>query len=139
MGEHVRDDVFKIVDMSVQRSGGSVDCFVRNPTEHQAILQAFFARTGGDYTRFNYLGEWHSHPVFEPVPSAVDVATMQSIVEEPSVGVNFLVLVVVKRAGRKKVEGSATIFQAKVLPRSVGIVSEETEAGASVLTRKCMS
>ena len=97
MGEHVRHDVFKVVDMSVQRSGGSVDCFVRDPTEHQATLQAFFARTGGDYTRFNYLGEWHSHPAFEPVPSAVDVATMQSIVEDPSVGVNFLVLVALLR------------------------------------------
>ena len=68
MGEHVRDDVFRVVDISVQRSGGSQTHFVRDPSSHAAQLDAFFARTGNDFTRFNYLGEWHSHPTFEPAP-----------------------------------------------------------------------
>src|ERR1700687_5436645 len=73
MGEHVGDDVFRVVEISVQRSGGSAACFVRDPVEHEAALQAFYVRTDSDYTRFNYLGEWHSHPMFEPVPSPMDV------------------------------------------------------------------
>jgi proteasome lid subunit RPN8/RPN11 len=73
MGEHVRDDIFRVVDISVQRSGGSQSCFIRNPTDHQAQLQDFFARTSEDYSRFNYLGEWHSHPSFTAAPSITDI------------------------------------------------------------------
>ena len=32
MGEHVRDEVFRIVDISVQRSGGDRACFIRQPS-----------------------------------------------------------------------------------------------------------
>ena|ERR1019366_1321347 len=91
MGEHVRDETFRVLEISVQRSGGSQSCFIRDPRSHQAQLQKFFAHTGRDYSRFNYLGEWHSHPSFDPLPSATDVATMQSIVDDPEVGANFLV------------------------------------------------
>src|SRR5258707_14116421 len=53
MGEHVRDEIFRLVDISVQRSGGSQACFIRNPADHQAQLQEFFGRTAEDYRRFN--------------------------------------------------------------------------------------
>jgi integrative and conjugative element protein (TIGR02256 family) len=92
MGEHIGDELFRVVEISVQRSGGTAACFIRHPNEHKAQLERFFAQTGNDYARFNYLGEWHSHPSFEPAPSETDVCTMQSIVEDPEVGVNFLVL-----------------------------------------------
>jgi [CysO sulfur-carrier protein]-S-L-cysteine hydrolase len=35
MGEHVRDEVFRIVDISVQRSGGDRACFIRRPEDHK--------------------------------------------------------------------------------------------------------
>ena len=35
MGEHVRDEVFRIVNISVQRSGGDRACFIRHPKDHQ--------------------------------------------------------------------------------------------------------
>src|SRR5690606_1513044 len=78
MGEHLYDDVFRIADITVQRSGGAKTCFVRQPHEHQAELNSFFERTGANYSRFNYLGEWHSHPSFDPLPSETDLQTMQS-------------------------------------------------------------
>ena len=133
MGEHVRDDVFRVVDISVQRSGGSEVCFVRDPAQHETTLQAFFARSGDDYARFNYLGEWHSHPTFEPVPSAIDVATMQSLVEDPAVGANFLVLLVVKMSGRRTIEGSAITFRSQCQPTSVAIRIEQAESGFRVV------
>jgi [CysO sulfur-carrier protein]-S-L-cysteine hydrolase len=128
MGEHVRDELFRIVDISVQRSGGSAACFTRDPAQHEATLQAFFARTGGNFTRFNYLGEWHSHPTFEPVPSTVDVATMQALVEDSAVGVNFLVLLVVRLAASRTIEGSATVFRPQMPPASVTFLTEKTES-----------
>ena len=54
MGEHVRDEVFRIVNISVQRSGGDRACFIRHPKSHKKALKKFFAQTGNDYTRFDY-------------------------------------------------------------------------------------
>jgi proteasome lid subunit RPN8/RPN11 len=112
MGEHLGDEVFRIAEISVQHSGGTSACFVRHPKEHAAYLKEFFERTGHDYTRFNYLGEWHSHPSFEALPSRVDAHTMQSLVCDRTVGVNFLVLLIVRLAQRRKIEVTATAFRA---------------------------
>lgn len=128
MGEHVADGVFRVVDISVQRRGGSHGHFVRDPESHGPQLRAFFDRMGRDFTRFNYLGEWHSHPTFAPAPSTVDVATMQSLVADRSVGVNFLVLLIVKLVASTSIEGSATVFAEGLKPIAVGVVSEQTEA-----------
>lgn len=125
MGEHVRDDVFRVVDISVQRSGGSQLRFVRDPFSHAAQLDAFFARTGNDFNRFNYLGEWHSHPRFDPAPSSIDCDSMQSIVNDPDVGVNFLVLLVVKLAERQKIATTATAFRPHLPSMSVILLSED--------------
>jgi integrative and conjugative element protein (TIGR02256 family) len=124
MGEHVRDELFRVLDISVQRFGGNEACFIRNPSDHHAQLQKFFSETGGDYTHFNYLGEWHSHPSFAAIPSVTDVQTMQSIIDDPAVGANFLVLLVVKLSG-KQTEATALAFRASTQPVSVLIVAKQ--------------
>jgi [CysO sulfur-carrier protein]-S-L-cysteine hydrolase len=129
MGEHVRDELFRVVDISVQRSGGSQSCFIRNPTDHQAQLQDFFARTRQDYSRFNYLGEWHSHPSFAAAPSITDIQTMQSIVSDPAVGVNFLTLLIVKLSCEKRFEATAVAFRMSAPPTDV-LVSVEVDSQA---------
>jgi [CysO sulfur-carrier protein]-S-L-cysteine hydrolase len=123
-GEHLHDELFRVVEISVQRSGGSQSCFIRNPKDHQTQLQEFFARTGKNYSRFNYLGEWHSHPSFEPVPSLTDIQTMQSLVDDPGVGVNFLVLLIARLAGNKQIELTASAFRAGTPPLSVALLPE---------------
>jgi hypothetical protein len=60
VGEHVEGETFRLVDFSVQREGGDASHFIRDPAQHEVFLQAFFERTGHDYARYNYLGEWHS-------------------------------------------------------------------------------
>lgn len=128
MGEDLGGGLFRIVEVSVQRSGGTHACFIRNPKDHQVYLEAFFARTGQDYTRFNYLGEWHSHPSFDAVPSGTDVETMQSIVSDPDVGANFLVLLIARRMG-KEIEATATVFMPQTMPFSVPLAVEpDTES-----------
>jgi integrative and conjugative element protein (TIGR02256 family) len=128
MGEHVQGEVFRVVELTVQHSGGTTACFIRHPHEHQAELERFFERTGADYKRFNYLGEWHSHPSFAPLPSETDVQTMQSIVSDPSVGANFLILLIVKLAGRQTLQISATAFRPDALPIDAGVVLEDADA-----------
>lgn len=123
MGEDLGDGNFRVVEVSVQRVGGTEACFIRNPKDHQPELDAFFARTGNDYSRFNYLGEWHSHPTFYPTPSAPDLATMLSLVNDPTVGSNFLVLLIAKISG-KKLEATATLFTQTASPLLVPMEAE---------------
>lgn len=134
MGEHIRDEVFRVVDISVQRSGGSQACFSRDPKDHQAQLQEFFARTGEDYGRFNYLGEWHSHPSFEPFPSPTDIETMQSIVSDPSVGVNFVTLIIARLSSRARIELTVTAFRVGVSPAAVPVSVEADTQPPTVAT-----
>jgi len=124
LAEHVGEDLFRVVEISVQRTGGTHAGFMRDPERHRRQLKSFFRRTGEDYARFNYLGEWHSHPCFPADPSTTDVETMQSIVEDPAVGVNFLVLLVCKRAGGSTIEATATAFLALNHPARVSLVLE---------------
>jgi integrative and conjugative element protein (TIGR02256 family) len=124
MGEHVREEVFRIVDISVQRSGGTHACFIRHPKDHQKALKKFFARTGNDYRRFNYLGEWHSHPGFAPVPSDTDVRTMQSLVVDATDGANFLVLLIAKQDHANRLQATATVFSANSRPLLVPLQND---------------
>src|SRR5437762_274515 len=96
MGEHVGVDDFRITDLTIQRRGGTIARFVRLVEHAVVALRRFFRVTGNEYTRFNYLGEWHSHPLFLPLPSSHDDVAMMEIVTDDQVGANFVVLMIAK-------------------------------------------
>lgn len=137
LGEHVEGETFRVVEATVQKSGGSAVHFVRDPAQHQNQLDEFFARTGNDYGRFNYMGEWHSHPSFEPLPSGEDMATMQSIVEDQNVGVNFLVLMIPRLTRWNMLKLSVMLFRPTCRPEFVDVEVEGAtdDAPTSVVTR----
>jgi proteasome lid subunit RPN8/RPN11 len=108
--ERVAEGVFRIVDLSVQRKGGSFAAFSRDAILHKRFMRRFHDLTGHQYERFNYLGEWHSHPSFPALPSTKDVLTMHSLLEAPDQVANFLVLLIVKRSSVGKLEASAHAF-----------------------------
>ena len=95
MAEHVGVNEFTITDLTVHKRG-ALASFVRRIEEALSSLVSFFARTHHDYARFNYIGEWHSHPCFELEPSPKDDASMIEIVLDPKVGAKFAVLLLVK-------------------------------------------
>lgn len=131
-GEDLGGGRFLVADLSVQRSGGGVAHFVRDPGSHRRFMRRFLARTGNDYTRFNYLGEWHSHPRFPTLPSGTDLRQMQGLIEERGQPANFLVLLVVKLAGGE-IEATAHAFRrgARVVLARVA-----REGGVEVLAPK---
>src|SRR5437016_1077963 len=61
MAEHVGPNEFEIKDLTVHRRGAFAT-FVRRIEEALSRLRSFFERVNHDYTRFNYIGEWHSSP-----------------------------------------------------------------------------
>lgn len=124
VGEHIEDGVFRLVDLSVQTAGGTKSCFVRRPESHEGFLDAFFAKTEHNFVRFNYLGEWHSHPSFPAWPSETDLSAMQELVENGEQGVNFALLLVVNLDWRKRLCLSANAFRPGTAPIEVDVAIE---------------
>ncbi len=96
MGEHVAHDEFRIVNFSVQRSKGTFASFLRMPRLHLRQLERFFKKTEHDYLKYNYLGEWHSHPSFSVTPSLPDLHAMHTLVDDASTGATFAILMIVR-------------------------------------------
>lgn len=118
VGEHVAGNCFRLLDLSVQRRGGGHSHFTRDPLKAAQFVNQAILDAGGDPTRINYLGEWHSHPSFSASPSIVDVGQMQRIVEDPDEVAGFAVLIVV--SGRPTgLELSATLFRPAEAPTPV--------------------
>ena len=92
MGEHVDIDIFSVKELTIQRHGGTFAAFIRFVEGIVGPLRAFFRATKHSYTRFNYLGEWHSHHSFSLTPSSRDHNTMSEIVMDPELGAHFIVL-----------------------------------------------
>ncbi len=109
MAEHVGPAEFVVRRLTVQ-GGGRFASFVRSARSALTSLTEYFRQSDFDYTRFNYLGEWHSHPSFSVQPSSIDHASMRGIVTDVNVGANFVVLLIFRLAGRKALEGSAHTY-----------------------------
>ncbi|WP_067279956.1 Mov34/MPN/PAD-1 family protein [Mitsuaria sp. 7] len=108
--EQTADGRFLVLDLSVQRDG-TTSSFQRDPAQHRAFIEEFHEKRGHQPQRFNYLGEWHSHPSFSATPSPEDFAQMQSLVEEDDQKSTFLVLLVVKLGLDGKLRGSVHGFR----------------------------
>ena len=121
-GEDLGGGRFSIADLSVQRFGGTIASFVRDPQHRSVFLRSFFAKTGSDFQRFNYLGEWHSHPLYSVCPSGVDRVQMQALVQAPDEAAHFIILMVVRLNGWGEIQASAHAFQRGHPPIEIQIV-----------------
>lgn len=99
-GEHLSEDVFRVIEATVAGTG-TVASFVRSLMNGLGQLERFFHRTRRDYRRFNYLGEWHSHPSFELYPSRRDDQTMFELVNDASTGARFALSLIVRVVDRQ--------------------------------------
>jgi proteasome lid subunit RPN8/RPN11 len=124
LGEHIASDRFKVVEITVQHTGGGVATFRRDPTLHRAAIEAFFKRTGCDYQRFNYLGEWHSHPSFATRPSLCDAQEMGALLADPNLGTSFAVLLIARQTMFGGLDANAYVFQLGQEPRHVRVMRE---------------
>lgn len=122
MGEQVAPDHFRIVDFSVDETTGTAAHFVRSPDHHAEALESFFRRTGSNFRRFNYLGEWHSHPSFPVRPSQEDIMSMQGLVDGER-DIDFSALVVVRLRYFFLLEAAAYMFVRHSAPGGVALTT----------------
>jgi proteasome lid subunit RPN8/RPN11 len=124
LGELVKPGVFRVAEITLQRIGGTSSTFVRIPHLHAEAIQTFFERTGHRYERFNYLGEWHSHPSYPTRPSGSDVRAMEEILRNPAMALNFAVLSIVKISPAAQFEISSFAFVPGTRYAEIPTVSE---------------
>ncbi|MEG3093434.1 Mov34/MPN/PAD-1 family protein [Sphingomonas sp. PB1R3] len=123
MGEQIEPGHFRVVDLSIDKETGGRAHFVRSPEAHADALDAFFQRTGNEYDRFNYLGEWHSHPRFPVDPSIQDAASMIELVHGER-GIDFAVLLIVRLDWWRRIASSCTLFRRGLQPSLVEILEQ---------------
>ncbi len=111
MAEHIGENTFRVQSVTIQRRGGSFATFLRVVEAFLVPLRNFFRQTDYNYTKFNYIGEWHSHPSFVPTPSETDHQTMLSIINDPQMGAFFVVLLIVKLDENGGFVGTVTVYQ----------------------------
>lgn len=109
MGENAGPNLFIVREITVHPRGAFAS-FVRRIDDAIGGLHAFFQKTNNDYARFNYIGEWHSHPSFEPYPSRKDDLSMLQIVQDESVGANFVVLLITKLGSKGELISTAHTY-----------------------------
>lgn len=124
MGEHVGPGIFRVKELTLQRKGGSFAAFVRIVSEILGPLRAFFEKTKREYTRFNYLGEWHSHHSFALAPSERDHLTMYNMVTDPGLGARFVLLLLVKLGEGNQLQTSVTVYQPNRPPFGGDVIRE---------------
>ena len=95
-GEQLAPSVFLVTDLTIQARPGTIVRFVVDLLQAAQDAIRFFDRTEHRYTRFNYVGEWHSHPSFAVRPSSTDVATMRELLQDPEFRGSFAVLMIVR-------------------------------------------
>ena len=98
-GEQIAPSDFIATDIVIQKRMGSVARFFVDLVLAAREAAQFFDRTGHRYTRYNYIGEWHSHPSFAVKPSSTDISTMQTLVCDPDFKGSFAVLMIVRLNG----------------------------------------
>lgn len=108
-GEQLAPAEFVASELTVQRRRGSFARFFVDLVQATRDALRFFDRTDHRYERFNYVGEWHSHPSFAVRPSGTDVRTMEDLVRDPQFRGNFAVLMIM-RLDRDELSAGAWAF-----------------------------
>ncbi|GAM99782.1 hypothetical protein U91I_03437 [alpha proteobacterium U9-1i] len=105
-GEQLAPSDFRVSELTVQKRGGAFARFVVDVVQAMKDARRFFDRTKHDYRRFNYIGEWHSHPSFAVEPSVTDATTMRKLVADAEFRGAFAVLMIVRLDGDKITRGA---------------------------------
>lgn len=98
-GEQLAPSDFLVTELTFQRRRGTFARFVVDLVQAARDAVRFFDRTAHQYRRFNYIGEWHSHPSFALRPSETDISSMLRLVRDPDFKGSFAVLLIARLDG----------------------------------------
>lgn len=131
-GEQLAPSCFRVTNIAIQKRKGSFASFFVDLAQAAKDAAKFFERTRHDYSRFNYLGEWHSHPSFTLTPSTTDRRTMHDLVKDPAFTGSFAVLMITRMKGQT-LAAQASLFDpsGKEIPVALELESDEQNPAVS--------
>lgn len=121
--EQLAPGKFELVGFTVDLDVGTHNRFDSLPTTHGAQLDGILTANADRSGRVDYLGEWHSHPTFPPVPSDIDIAAMTRMVEES--GPSFAALLIVRLLGAAVLQATITTFQRGLPPEQGQLITDQ--------------
>ncbi|WP_187394082.1 Mov34/MPN/PAD-1 family protein [Oceaniovalibus sp. ACAM 378] len=124
VAEQIAPGYFELVGFTVDLEGGTRDRFRSLPSLHTEQLDQILLANGNRVGRVDYLGEWHSHPTFPPVPSKMDLSSMINMVENS--GPSFAALVIVRLLDTFSIESTITTFQRGQSPIGGRLLIDDT-------------
>ncbi len=93
--ERVNDDLFVINDIYFSRKQGTVS-FIQMiiGSDYHRFQNIYHKKHKFEYKKFNFIGDWHSHPSFSCNPSRYDVKEAKDDLEHSNA--NFIVQCILK-------------------------------------------
>ena len=116
VAEQTAPGKFDLVGFTVDLEAGTRDRFDSLPELHSKQMDRILLANSDRAGRVDYLGEWHSHPTFPPMPSEIDLSSMSDMVEHS--GPSFAALVIVRLVGGASIQATITTFQRGQLPEA---------------------
>lgn len=132
VAEQIAPGDFELVGFTVDLEVGTWDHFESVPGSHTEQLDEILMANENRSGRVDYLGEWHSHPTFPPVPSTIDLAAMTNMVENS--GPAFAALVIVRMLVTTSIEASITTFQRGQPPANGRLTFENARGEIAVIS-----
>jgi hypothetical protein len=105
-GEQLAPSEFRAIEFTFQKRPGTFARFIVDIVQAARDAMSFFDRTEHRYTRFNYIGEWHSHPSFAVHPSGTDLSAMRDLVTDSNFRGNFAILMIIRLDGNDLTVGA---------------------------------
>jgi len=120
--EHLGDNIFKIDSVYLEPKPGTTT-YVKLVVNrvYQAFQNSFHKKHQYHFSKFNYIGDWHSHPLFECIPSSFDVEEVQKDLKNSNA--NFLVQLILK-VNQDKLIGNAFYYSNQVSAKKIHLVIE---------------
>jgi hypothetical protein len=122
-GEQLAPSDFRVTELTVQSRPGTFARFIVDLLQAARDAVRFFDRTEHRYTRYNYIGEWHSHPSFAVQPSGTDMATMRDLVRD-SQFVGYSAILMIVRLDAEALTAGAWVIDPQGRERAVSLEVE---------------
>jgi proteasome lid subunit RPN8/RPN11 len=93
--EDLGNDTFKIDEVYLEPKPGTttfVKLYINQ--EYLSFQKNYHKFRKNNFSKYNYIGDWHSHPLFECLPSSYDVSEVEEDIKKSNA--IFLVQIILK-------------------------------------------
>lgn len=120
--EKLDNTTFKIDDVYFESKVGNI-AFVEliNNNKYKKYQKNYHKQNNYDYTNHNYIGDWHSHPMFELFPSNFDQQEVIRDLEKSNA--KFLIQIIVKVINNKLI-GNAFYYDRYLTAKKIELFIE---------------